>query len=97
MLATMHPDLLAVKETTTPEELRGILGHVFDALPEDARSVAYHEQLVSEGYNNLSALTLLDVSTLRALGIKMAHVQLILAAVSGPLPATAPPPPSPTA
>ena len=45
----MSPDgaVLALEDTATPEVVRGVLSHVFDQLPEDARAREYGKTLVT--------------------------------------------------
>ena len=96
-LTSFCSELLATKESTTPEEFRGVLAHVFDALPPDAAAANYAETLVSAGFNNLTALALIDRDALKEEGIKTAHQLLLLAAITGTLPvghAIPPPPPA---
>jgi hypothetical protein len=85
-ILSVHPELLAMSSTVTPEECRGVLAHIFDALPLSARAANYQERLVAEGFDNPSAISLLDREALTAMGFKVAHVLLVLAAISGTLP-----------
>ena len=82
-LSTLHPTLLALEDTATPEVVRGALSHVFDQLPEDARAREYGKILVDNAFNNVAALSLLDFQTLRFCEIPVAHCALILRTLSG--------------
>ena len=64
-LASLHPTLLSLEDTATPGVVRGVLSHVFDQLPEDARAREYGKILVDNAFNNVTALSLLDSQTLR--------------------------------
>ena len=81
-LSTLHPTLLALEDTATPEVVRGVLSHVFDQLPEDARAREYGKILVDNAFNNVAALSLLDFQTLRFCEIPVAHCALILRTLS---------------
>jgi hypothetical protein len=79
-LASLHPTLLSLEDTATPEVVRGVLSHVFDQLPEDARAREYGKILVDNAFNNVTALSLLDFQTLRFCEIPVAHCALTLQA-----------------
>jgi hypothetical protein len=70
----------------TPEVFRGVLSHVFDQFPEDARAREYSKILVDNAFNNVTALSVLDLQTLLLCAIPVAHYALILRALSGNMP-----------
>ena len=56
-MLTMHPTLLAMDAEATPEVVRGVQGHVFDALPRAVRAREDVEGLVDNAFNNACAVT----------------------------------------